>query len=322
MVKDKIIYITVNDSGYKLTVSGDNIMCHFVQGLCSQQEEADTKMFLAVKIAQEIGCTKATIFTVDSDVAILALYYARFFQIPLFIHIGTCNNIKVLDVTSTELTPNFVGALPSLHAISGCDSVSAFHGIGKSKWLTIVENNEEFQDAMNLLGESLTISETLYDVIEQMVCCIYGMKDEVSINLVRFKKFCTKKFPQPDQLPPTKDELKQHIKRSNYQSFLWKHALVRDEVITPVGHGWKDDNGSLEIVWMENPLAPNSIIELTTCNCGKSICEENCQCKILSIECTDLCKCRGNCGNIDYKTDESGSEEENGSNSEDDIESE
>jgi len=42
--------------------------------LCSPQEEADAKMFLAVKIAQDIGCSTAIIFTVDSDVGVLACY--------------------------------------------------------------------------------------------------------------------------------------------------------------------------------------------------------------------------------------------------------
>jgi len=34
---------------------------------------ADTKVFLAVKIEQVIGCSIATIFTVDSDIGVLCL---------------------------------------------------------------------------------------------------------------------------------------------------------------------------------------------------------------------------------------------------------
>ena len=51
-------------------------MCQPVHQLLQNQEEADTKVFLAAKFAPETGCRDAVIFTVDSDVAILACYFA------------------------------------------------------------------------------------------------------------------------------------------------------------------------------------------------------------------------------------------------------
>ena len=43
----------------------------------SKQEEADTKVFLCSKFANEMGFGSIRIITVDSDVAILSLYYQQ-----------------------------------------------------------------------------------------------------------------------------------------------------------------------------------------------------------------------------------------------------
>ena len=117
--------------------------------------------------------------------------------------------------------------------------------------------------------------------------------------------FCRSKTPEPYQLPPTKDELLQHIKRANYQSFVWKQALDSSfEVESPVGHGWQENYGNLEVMWMERKPAPESVLELITCTCRRSVCGEECQCWLLSLECTDLCKCTGNCDNVQYGDNE------------------
>ena len=83
-------------------------------------------------------------------------------------------------------------ALPGLHAFSGCDSISAFNGIGKVKWLNLVKENELYRDALCQLGESAEIHQTVFACIEQMVCTAYGFKDDNSIDDVRYTKCCGK----------------------------------------------------------------------------------------------------------------------------------
>ena len=38
-----------------------------------------------------------------------------------------------------------------------------------------------------------------------------------------------------------------HLKRANYQAFLWKHALETQTNQAPDGHGWQMKEGQLEI---------------------------------------------------------------------------
>ena len=69
-----------------------------VHQVSSNQEETYTKVFSTEKIAQEIGCRDAVIFTIDNDVAILACYFAQILEISLLVQIGSGNNYQVIDV--------------------------------------------------------------------------------------------------------------------------------------------------------------------------------------------------------------------------------
>ena len=48
--------------------------------LSSNQEEADTKVFLTTQFSENVGCSDITIFTVDSDIATLATSYVKRFS--------------------------------------------------------------------------------------------------------------------------------------------------------------------------------------------------------------------------------------------------
>ena len=96
-------------------------------------------------------------YTIDSDVAILAMHYSKRLAINLFVQLGTGRNGKTVDVDSTDWQSELVVALPSLHATSDCDSVSAFSGTGKAGWLSALEKREEYMNAMRLLREILKV---------------------------------------------------------------------------------------------------------------------------------------------------------------------
>ena len=125
-------------------------------------------------------------------------------------------------------------ALPGLHDFSGCASTRTFHRIGKRKWLNIVKGNEEYCNALGLLGESLQIEDHLFDIIESFVFLVYGFLNKPNVNDVRYEKCCGEKCPKSSKIPPTKDALHQHVKRVNYQAFLWKNMLQAKQQILEV----------------------------------------------------------------------------------------
>ena len=125
----------------------------------------------------------------------------------IIFRIGTGRNKRLLDISGNTLDFELIQALPSFLAISGCDSVSAVHGMGKTEWLSTVQNNEEHLQVLADIGTSLVIDETIHRSIEKMFCALYGNQKETDINRLRYQLFCKKNIPEPHKLPPTEDEL-------------------------------------------------------------------------------------------------------------------
>ena len=48
---------------------------------------------------------------------------------------------------------------------------------------------------------------------------------------------------------------------------------------------------------MENMPTPESVLEMMVCECWKSVRGDTWQCRILQLECTNLCKCSGSWNN-------------------------
>ena len=236
VLQGKQLFVTLKDQAYRITTSNNSLMIIDIPELQSQQEEADTKIFLCCFYASNIGFNTVHIITVDTDVLVLALYYQRKLDLAIIVEMGSGANIIIYDVSSHTFDARIVEALPSFHALSGCDSTSSFNGIGKLKALKTLKTDDRFIDAVCSIGEELDLSADVSEVLEEYVCQLYGEKNERVINNCRFKIFAKKKIPTPERLPPTKDALLLHFRRANYQSYEWKRALDKDcNLVDPAG---------------------------------------------------------------------------------------
>ena len=105
----------------------------------------------------------------------------------------TGNRKRLLEITdiAKELGRNCCLALPSLHAFTGNDYTSAFHGLGKVKAYKLMRSSEEFQHAFQKLGDSFTFDASLFAALEKFVCQLYGLKCE-NTNDARYLKFISK----------------------------------------------------------------------------------------------------------------------------------
>ena len=183
------------------------------------QEETNTKMFLCASFAGDLGFSSVNIVTVDSDVGILALYYQSKLDVSICLEMGTSSKIQIFDISSNSVDSLIREALPSLHALSGCDSTSCFSGIGKGKCLKVLQSNERFIDAVSLLGKQEYVSNPVAENVEEYVCALYGINNEPNIYKARYRLFTRKKrLPDPQKLPPMKDTLLLHFARANYQA--------------------------------------------------------------------------------------------------------
>ena len=300
ILNEKEVYVTCEDKAYCITASRGLVSKTPVPDLSCQQEEADTKMFLCSQYAAHLGFDSVKIITVDSDVAILALYFQTQLEVSIYLEMGTGSRTKIFNIASNTIPDTVKKALPALHALSGCDSTSCFNGLGKVKCLKVMQSDERFLDAASLVGEDKNLSSTVKEVLEEFVCKLYGAKQDVEINEARYRLFSkVRNIPAPHKLPPTRDALYLHFDRVNYQCHEWKNALDSNHVLpNPVNHGWTEVDGKLSIYWITNKPAPETVLEFVSCECRKSRCVANqCRCYSVGLRCTDSCRCM-NCENV------------------------
>ena len=115
----------------------------------------------------------------------------------------------------SSMSPTYCRILPAVHALTGCDSISSFNGIGKKTVINIltkdIERWKELSDLSNTTTEAITASKMF--VIE-----LYrkGKTQYNSVNDLRVA-LATSKEPSLAKLPPCEASLLQHINRAAFQ---------------------------------------------------------------------------------------------------------
>ncbi|CAH3031303.1 unnamed protein product, partial [Pocillopora meandrina] len=236
-IKDCTFFVTHGDNCTKLVVPNGSTIASDVPELCTNQEEADTRMFLHAEHASQNGHQRIAIKSSDTDVEVLACYYQAVISADIILISGTSRRSRIVSIRRVceRLGREICEILPSLHAITGCDSVSAFSTKGKKKALDVVQMNSALRQTLGSLGERVPARQDDLNKLERFVCALYNDHLCQSVNELRYKLFCKSKSLQSHQLPPTKEALENHLMRANYQSFIWKHALQTEVNQSPDG---------------------------------------------------------------------------------------
>ena len=87
-----------------------------------------------------------------------------------------------------------------MHALTGCDSTSAF--VGKGRRSITVESDPNMYAAMMMVGNSFGHDDERRQGCARFVCSLYGNNGE-DTDRVRYKLFC-RKNAQTCNVPPTK----------------------------------------------------------------------------------------------------------------------
>ena len=151
----------------------------------------------------------------------------------------------IVNALEKQLSPGieiecFVKALIGVHAITGCDTISAFSGKGKWKAVKLGTRDQAYVRAMSAIGQEWTVSEETFKDTEALICQLYGKKCQ-SVDLLRYEIHCAKGGKVETQaLPPCQSSLRLHVIRADFQAAIWRRATVPCPVIpSPQGHGGK-----------------------------------------------------------------------------------
>ena len=207
--------------------------CHFVNELPSDHEEADTRMLLHAQRASH-SYENVVIHSPDTDVFFIALSCVDIIPSRLLFHTAKKNKRRLIDLKKVALEANsslnktscemqqFLDALIGYHCFTGCDTTSCFLGRGKVKPLHIMSNNKTYLECFASLGSTDNVSENTFHVLEEFVCEMYvkqTKKNKRTVDELRYIIFCQKGGRiSYDLLPPCRNTLQQHVRRSNYRA--------------------------------------------------------------------------------------------------------
>ena len=224
-------------------------------------------------------------------------------DISIYQKFGTKTRTRYIDVDKIGRSQGqgVCDSLIGLHAFTGCDSVSCFAGKGKLIALKLLKKDPSNQ-AFKQLGQCWELNDEIFEKLEQFTCAMYaGSRSNKSrssaaggssVNELRYQLFCAKRGEaESSQLPPCRDCLFLHAQRANFQAAIWRRCLEpKPNVPSPSEHGWTEEDGKLNILWMRSTPAPEVVLELLACKCSRVCKLPDCTCLVNGLTCTDMCK--------------------------------
>ena len=235
------------------------------QDMRTTHEEADVIMTSqALQIALEK--TPVTVVSDDTDVFLLLLHFTDSNNIgtPVYME-ATKGERTVIDIIETKAKhSSLCSRLLAAHALTGCDTVSKMHGIGKLTALSTLDKGMQ----LNLLG---SLDSSMDDIIKQsgsFILSCYGRDPNTPMGQARYAAWLAKtgnkkarKVPNLNTLPPTSEALQEHIKRAHIQVAIWKGSLLENPpLLDPRHHGWTEDTYTKCLV----PVTlPEGVVKMT-----------------------------------------------------------
>lgn len=281
--------------------------------ISTSHEEADN-----IIVQQAILCAKMKSNTInvvadDTDVFLLLLYH--YFEENLYNEFTMRSPIQersVIDIKATvEAHKPIIPGLLAAHALSGCDTVPTFFGIGKA---IALKKLIAFPDSLSKMG---CVDAQMSDVISEatgfITSCYNGKIKANSMSEMRYKMWAAKfgngvtTAPKLPTLPPTTEAFAENVKRAHLQTVIWKSATSYDPpALDPTEYGYTK-NEELKILLPTTvpcgvKLAPDCVLKLIRCNCNadKNPCRTlRCNCNSSKLPCTLFCNCNAenNCLN-------------------------
>ena len=193
--------------------------------------------------------------------------------------------------------PNLLAA----YALTGCDTVSSFAGIGKT---SVLKKLEAFTDTLLLGDPSASMDEVITSYLKY-VATFYGQVFQGSLDTMRryiFTRIIGGKRhlpPKFSSLPPRLAACRPHYERAHYQTTLWMAAgMPTPPTLDPLKHGWIKKYSTLQPAYLidEQSLAPDEVLNLISCGCKSNCKSALCSCTKSALVCTDFCKWRSGVG--------------------------
>ena len=283
----------------------------FLTNMSCVHEEADTTMIFHL-LTLQLSHERIIVSCQDTDVLILLIYYCALQNISSSLYMFTGKSATQRYIHINKICNN-VGidiclSLPSMHALTGCDTTSALYGIGKKTAYTVLKQNKSTLELDKFGTASI---DDAVKIARRYVLLLYKSKsckdlDDLRYNLLQNSNKAISNFP------PTEDSFIHHVKRSLLQVKIWCNSHDPSYSANPVGMGWSLDGNYILPVMSVLETAPKEVRELTHLYCkDKGACDTlKCECFKAGLKCIDICKCALVCNNTELEVLDPSSDED------------
>ncbi|XP_043506155.1 uncharacterized protein LOC122526681 [Polistes fuscatus] len=261
----------------------------------------------AIELRQNTGREVAVVSN-DTDLLILLIGLSN--SNPLFFY-KIMPGGKINTLYYTEDHAHLKSYILFAHAFAGCDTTSAMYGKEKKNVISILQKNDNLQNAVKIFYNATSTVESLCECAEQIIAHLYNFKNpNQSLSDARYEKFASLPTDTTVEirlatLPPTQPVLREHVKRTFYQvqSWLGNKLDARD-------WGWKQTTTMMIPIMNSKDSAPDNLLRMVQCSCPGNSKASRCSCQKTGLLCTQLCKyCGGqSCSNFSTSTVENSAE--------------
>jgi hypothetical protein len=235
----------------------------------------------------------------DTDVFIVLLYHINDDLFDIFII--TKKGIVSIKKVAKALDYDLLKCILFIHAISGCDTVSATFGIGKLKAFRKLKISAHWIDMLKKFGVDTADLNKHIKTVEKFYLSLYGKLGEkaTSLNHLREILYGLPKYIPISRMPPTCRSFHFHALPPFLQVNTWTHLGT---TLNAEDYGFtKDSYGNIIPKVTDRPAAPDYLLKEIKCSCEKpnknGSKSTSCSCQKAGLLCTMLCKCDALCEN-------------------------
>mgnify|MGYP006143727287 CR=1 FL=1 len=149
-----------------------------------------------------------------------------------------------------------------------------------------------------------------YPILQQFIIAAYGGKQNYeNLDKFRLDLFKTASSNNLREIPPSKQGLSLHIRRSAIQAgWIWGNTTSQECSPPPDQFGWKVFGSKLAIVWSSSArrVLLKRITKTCTCKSGPNVSAklcDSCVCGRDALSCIEQCKCKRSCRKQDDAAD-------------------
>ncbi|KAJ4940719.1 hypothetical protein JOQ06_027014 [Pogonophryne albipinna] len=128
-------------------------------------------------------------------------------------------DIKATLSKHSEIVENLLPA----HAISGCDTVASYYGLGKGSVINVLKAGYQ----LSAIGNMDAPFQQVLDPATAFISACYGIKESTDMSHTRLLVLGGKNgkghmsAPNLAALPPTNEAFLENVKRAHFQAMLW-----------------------------------------------------------------------------------------------------